>query len=140
MINMRSEQLRLNLPPVAVAIAVPKLHATPFASTSASFNPFARVKSPEEDYSTPAESEKALRELVESTMDMENVDTSEAMPESMSGCTLLKHQVVGVHWLKDREKGKKKGGILADDVRSFLVHTHSYTRYTSCVVFEWCES
>lgn len=37
------------------------------------------------------------------------------MPENMT-CTLLKHQVQGVHWLKDREKGKKKGGILADDV------------------------
>lgn len=31
-------------------------------------------------------------------------------------CKLLKHQVEGVAWLKSREKGKKRGGILADDM------------------------
>lgn len=31
-------------------------------------------------------------------------------------CTLLPHQVQGVHWLRDREKGKKRGGLLCDDM------------------------
>ena len=67
------------------------------------------------DFTSPADGEKALRELVESTMYMENVDLSAAMPDNMN-CTLLPHQILGVHWLKDREKGKRGGGILADDV------------------------
>ena len=31
-------------------------------------------------------------------------------------CKLLPHQVTGVAWMKSREKGKKRGGILADDM------------------------
>lgn len=66
------------------------------------------------EYLDQAASELALRELVEATCDFENVDMSEAMPENMPGCTLLPHQVQGVYWLRDREAGKKHGGILAD--------------------------
>lgn len=63
------------------------------------------------------QSEDALRELVEGMYegDMDGVDTDAAMPEGLS-CKLLPHQVVGVNWMKSREEGKKKGGILADDV------------------------
>jgi hypothetical protein len=37
------------------------------------------------------------------------------MPDDLN-VKLLKHQVQGVQWMKNREKGKKRGGILADDV------------------------
>jgi SNF2 family DNA or RNA helicase len=48
--------------------------------------------------------------------DVEPID----MPEELS-CKLLPHQVQGIQWLKSRETGKNKGGILADDVRCRLV-------------------
>ncbi|KNZ58679.1 hypothetical protein VP01_1879g5 [Puccinia sorghi] len=69
------------------------------------------------EYMTMQQSEDALRELVEGMYegDMDGVDTDAAMPEGLS-CKLLPHQVVGVNWMKSREEGKKKGGILADDV------------------------
>lgn len=43
-------------------------------------------------------------------------------------CNLLKHQSEGVAWLKSREQGKKRGGILADDMGLGKVdysHCHS---------------
>ncbi|GAA5874648.1 hypothetical protein JCM8547_003947 [Rhodosporidiobolus lusitaniae] len=61
------------------------------------------------------ETEAALKELVSSTLDMEGVDTSESAPEGLA-VTLLPHQIQGLHWLKDRESKKKRGGILADDM------------------------
>jgi SNF2 family DNA or RNA helicase len=46
------------------------------------------------------------------------------MPDDLS-VKLLKHQVQGVQWMKSREKGKKRGGILADDVSWYsLIDIH----------------
>ncbi|WAR53304.1 hypothetical protein PtB15_2B735 [Puccinia triticina] len=69
------------------------------------------------EFMTQQQSEDALRELVEGMYDgdMDGVDVEAAMPDGLS-CKLLPHQVVGVNWLKSREEGKKKGGILADDM------------------------
>ncbi|KAI9619301.1 hypothetical protein H4Q26_011984 [Puccinia striiformis f. sp. tritici PST-130] len=69
------------------------------------------------DFMNQQQSEDALRELVEGMYegDMDSFDAEAAMPEGLS-CKLLPHQVVGVNWMKDREQGKKKGGILADDM------------------------
>jgi len=69
------------------------------------------------EFMTMQQSEDALRELVEGMYegDMDGVDTDAAMPEGLS-CKLLPHQVVGVNWMKSREEGKKRGGILADDM------------------------
>lgn len=66
---------------------------------------------------TQQESEKALRDLVEGMYegDMDGVDVDAVMPEGLS-CKLLPHQVTGVNWMRSREEGKKKGGILADDM------------------------
>lgn len=122
MSNMTTEHAKLGLP-----ISVPKIGSSTSSSALHAFKPppppVASTNDQERRHDLdllglngPADGERALRELVESTMDMENVDLSESMPENMN-CTLLPHQVLGVHWLKDREKGKKRGGILADDVR-----------------------
>ncbi|KAL4076720.1 SNF2 family N-terminal domain-containing protein [Scleroderma yunnanense] len=67
-----------------------------------------------------AETEKALRALVEdsinSTEDVE-VDMEEAVVKGFrDGVVLLPHQVLGRVWMRERESGKKKGGILADDM------------------------
>jgi SNF2 family DNA or RNA helicase len=124
MLNMTTEHAKLGLP-----ISVPKIGSSTSTSSihafksppaqSTSTNQQERRRDRDEmglnDFTSPADGEKALRELVESTMDMENVDLSAAMPDNMN-CTLLPHQILGVHWLKDREKGKRGGGILADDV------------------------
>lgn len=67
-----------------------------------------------------AEAEKALRQLVEEshndTADDE-IDMNQATVEGFSdGIALLPHQVLGRAWMKERETGKKTGGILADDM------------------------
>jgi len=66
------------------------------------------------------ETEKALRALVEdsinSTDDVE-VDMEESVVKGFQeGVVLLPHQVLGRVWMRERESGKKRGGILADDM------------------------
>ncbi|KAG1773596.1 SNF2 family N-terminal domain-containing protein [Suillus placidus] len=65
------------------------------------------------------ETEKALRALVEDsvTPDDIEIDMEEAIVEGFQdGITLLPHQVLGRAWMRDKETGKKRGGILADDM------------------------
>jgi hypothetical protein len=78
-----------------------------------------------------AEHEKALRDLVESTIVPDgnsNVDMTQAVVEGFKDTfRLLPHQVQGRMWMKDRETGKKCGGILADvslQLVPFLVILH----------------
>ena len=67
-----------------------------------------------------AEAEKALRALVEDSVNSNEdtaIDMSEAIvPGFTDGITLLPHQVIGRNWMRERETGKKNGGILADDM------------------------
>ncbi|KAF9242263.1 SNF2 family N-terminal domain-containing protein [Melanogaster broomeanus] len=68
-----------------------------------------------------AEAEKALRALVEDTVnnkgDEVEIDMSEAVVDGFAdGIALLPHQVIGRAWMRERETGKKTGGILADDM------------------------
>ena len=47
-----------------------------------------------------------------------DIDLEEGIivPGFWEGIKLLPHQIVGMAWMKDRETGKKAGGILADDM------------------------
>ena len=67
-----------------------------------------------------AEAEKALRELVEESHNDDaetEIDMSQAIVDGFrEGVALLPHQVLGRAWMKERETGKKLGGILADDM------------------------
>ncbi|KAF7982840.1 hypothetical protein HWV62_25802 [Athelia sp. TMB] len=66
------------------------------------------------------EAEKALRELVEESHNDDaetEIDMSQAIVDGFrEGVALLPHQVLGRAWMKERETGKKLGGILADDM------------------------
>jgi hypothetical protein len=66
------------------------------------------------------EAEKALRQLVEDSHNDnqdDEVDMSQAIVDGFKdGVKLLPHQVLGRVWMKERETGKKTGGILADDM------------------------
>ena len=76
-----------------------------------------------EERLTSGEAQKQLNDLVQGVnADFADVDLSQAQDnkvDGMSDLTLLKHQITGIAWMKDRESGMKNkyGGILADDVR-----------------------
>lgn len=69
---------------------------------------------------TAAETENELRDLMGGSMNQEleeEVDMADAIVDGFKeGITLLPHQIVGRAWMKERETGKKAGGILADDM------------------------
>jgi hypothetical protein len=73
-------------------------------------------------YISPADAEKALRDLMSGGMN-QDVETEVNMEEAVvngfkEGIVLLPHQVLGRAWMRDREDITKKrtGGILADDM------------------------
>ncbi|KAJ3774605.1 SNF2 family DNA-dependent ATPase [Lentinula raphanica] len=76
----------------------------------------------EHRYISPADAEKALRDLMGGAMN-QDVDV-EINPEDFTvkgfkeGIRLLDHQVIGRNWMRDRENPqlKRMGGILADDM------------------------
>lgn len=67
-----------------------------------------------------ADTEKALRALVEDSInspDDVDIDMKESVVEGFrEGVVLMPHQILGRVWMRERESGKKKGGILADDM------------------------
>lgn len=67
-----------------------------------------------------ADTEKALRALVEDSInspDDVDIDMRESVVEGFrEGVVLMPHQILGRVWMRERESGKKKGGILADDM------------------------
>lgn len=82
---------------------------------------------PYEIRKTTEQTEKDLKDLLQGTFngheegeeddDAEAIDMSEAIVKGFrEGITLLPHQIVGKKWMKDRETGKKFGGIVADDM------------------------
>jgi hypothetical protein len=79
-----------------------------------------RLPMPDDINMTAAEADKELKTLMEGSM---NVDIeAEINPEDMivksfrEKFKLLPHQGLGRVWMKERETGKKAGGILADDM------------------------
>ena len=66
-----------------------------------------------------ADAEKDLHDLLASSMNDENVavNMEDAIVKGFRDeITLHPHQVVGRVWMREREQGKKRGGILADDM------------------------
>ncbi|KAG8736436.1 hypothetical protein FRC10_009318 [Ceratobasidium sp. 414] len=70
--------------------------------------------------STPDDAQRALKELVEGaigTADLEGVDMKDATVNGFrDNITLMPHQIQGRAWMRERESGRKCGGILADDM------------------------
>ncbi|CAE6346188.1 unnamed protein product [Rhizoctonia solani] len=74
-----------------------------------------------EDFkSTPDDAQRALKELVEGAIGattLEGIDMKDATVKGFrEGITLMPHQIQGRAWMRERETGKKCGGILADDM------------------------
>lgn len=77
---------------------------------------------------TASERELQLQEMLSSMVlpqEIGDVDMEAASRVGGLRCQLLPHQVAGYLWLRERESGKYKGGILADDmglgkVRAYL--------------------
>ncbi|EIW80017.1 hypothetical protein CONPUDRAFT_126467 [Coniophora puteana RWD-64-598 SS2] len=90
---------------------------SPAYSSGAGANP---AYAPFEPRKTASEADQDLRELVagtfEDTQDVD-IDPAAALVDGFQeGVRLLPHQVLGRAWMRDRESGKKAGGILADDM------------------------
>lgn len=121
--NMEAERAKLGV----VGIAVPKAGKILPPNENDLIAKAARlaIKAPEEDelevlpvgaevFISEGDANKALRELIEESCDFTNISMEEASLVGMGGVTLMPHQIQGLYWLKDRETGKKHGGILAD--------------------------
>ncbi|KAF9260752.1 hypothetical protein L218DRAFT_906857 [Marasmius fiardii PR-910] len=74
-------------------------------------------------YTSPADAEKALRDLMRGSMnddgeDLQFTEEDAEVPGFKDHIKLLPHQIVGRRWMKEREdpKLKRYGGILADDM------------------------
>lgn len=67
---------------------------------------------------TADDAQKAMRDLVSSAMTdikLEEVDMTQAVVEGFQpNIRLMPHQIQGRAWMREREKGIKTGGILAD--------------------------
>lgn len=111
---------------VPAPIELPTKKPFPFGSNTANNDDdevfdLPDAKDTYDPHMTAAEAEKAFLALVEgsvaSTDDGVEIDMKQAVVEGFTdGIMLLPHQVLGRIWMRDRESGKKLGGILADDM------------------------
>jgi len=70
----------------------------------------------ESSHVSAAERDRQIQTMLSSMVTvMKEVDLSKTRVPGME-CTLLPHQVQGVDWMRRREHGISKGGILADDM------------------------
>ncbi|SPO31773.1 related to ULS1  len=62
--------------------------------------------------------DKQLQDLLSNMVNVTEVSDDARTSAKIAGlrCMLLPHQVQGVAWMREREKGSAKGGILADDM------------------------
>lgn len=72
-------------------------------------------------YTSPEDTEKALRDLMGSAINDDKVDIADEdtfVKGFSEGTVLMPHQVIGRAWMRDREDvtQKRHGGILADDM------------------------
>lgn len=97
-------------------------NAIPPMANQAIYIPAAGYSSGSNEYMTAADAEKELKALISGNMNEETeqeIDADEKIVEGFKdGITLMDHQVIGKKWMAEREdiKGKKHGGILADDM------------------------
>lgn len=78
------------------------------------------------------EVEAELRNFLAGAVGIEEttkVDMTQAVVPGLAEGVLLKpHQVISRNWMREREEGKKRGGILADDM-GCVTHSTSHSRH-----------
>lgn len=83
-----------------------------------------------EERTTGDEAQKAMRDLLSGAIgaiDISNVDINDAVVEGfVDSIRLMPHQIQGRAWMKERETGKKAGGILADVSLFFLIYCSKF--------------
>jgi hypothetical protein len=79
-----------------------------------------------EERTTGDEAQKAMRDLLSGAIgaiDISDVDMNDAAVDGFDdSIRLMPHQIQGRAWMKERETGKKAGGILADVSYCFVIH------------------
>lgn len=132
-VGIAGRPLQTSQPPAGLPVQVPSIRyqqQRPFTEISSSEKSgdgeFVKIPDFQHDntYLSPAEAEKALRELVSGGMNQEldsniDIDISQEIVDGFKeGIRLLPHQILGRAWMRDREDLTKKrtGGILADDM------------------------
>ncbi|KAL4399790.1 ATP-dependent chromatin remodeler [Malassezia pachydermatis] len=95
-----------------------------------------------------AERDKQLQKMLSGIVTVMNkVDLDKARVPGMK-CMLLPHQIQGVDWMRRREHGKAKGGILADDMGlgktvqmlALILHHRSLDRLQTTIEEEEAEA
>ena len=117
-----AEPIAFKKPPSTIAIPRnPGPSAPRGPSDGALWETFAEpdVEHLHDPLTSAADAERALQDLLSQSMNDVNEEIDMQLAEVKGfreGVKLLPHQVVGRLWMKERETGKKLGGILADDM------------------------
>ena len=80
---------------------------------------------------TATQVEDDVKELFKGTAvnhEVEIEEGSDVVEGFVGGFKLLRHQIQAREWMKQRETGKSRGGILADDMGSVLLLPLSFWR------------
>lgn len=98
---------------------MPPTRPAPAADDGERFEETDDIRNTFDPKKSAVDAENELRDLLASNIgdgEEEEVDEEEAEVEGMPDVRLRPHQIRARAWMRERESGKKYGGILADDM------------------------